>query len=125
MTKQRNRKPSGLPKPEWLQYEDLARKLLDQIASEFRLKSADRKQAVKGVRSGTKYIIDAKGVTEDGKGFLLSSASTIKNRQKVRRKGLIKAKSATWLIALWTGGPMAQSCKPDGISSGCQKDCRR
>jgi Restriction endonuclease len=53
----------------WQNYEEVAQFLLDQLASHFRLGRVEGKQVVAGV--GTTWEIDAKGVREDGKGFVV------------------------------------------------------
>jgi hypothetical protein len=122
MTNQRNRKPSGRPKPAWLQYEDLARKLLDQIASEFRLKSVDRKQAVKGLRSGTKYIIDAKGITEDGKGFFIVECKHYKKSSKGKTKRIDQGKVSDLAYRILdTRADGAILISPIGFQAGAKK----
>jgi hypothetical protein len=55
----------------WLSYEEVAAYLLDRFAKEFGLSSVKGKQKVPGLRSGTPWEIDAKGITEDGKGFFI------------------------------------------------------
>jgi hypothetical protein len=60
-----------MTKKAWETYEDVASYLLDQLASEFGLQRVEGKQHITGHRSGTKWEIDAKGVKEDEKAFLI------------------------------------------------------
>jgi hypothetical protein len=55
----------------WRTYEEVAAYLLNRFAKEFGLKLVEGKQKVEGRRSGASWEIDAKGVTEDGKGFFI------------------------------------------------------
>ena len=55
----------------WQSYEEVARYLLNQIASEFGLDRVEEKQAVAGKTSGTSWEIDARGVSSDGAGFVI------------------------------------------------------
>jgi hypothetical protein len=45
--------------------------LLNRFAKEFRLKSVEGKQKIPGLRAGTSWEIDAKGIAEDSKGFFI------------------------------------------------------
>ena len=72
-------------------YKQLAAKLLRRIAHEFDLQSVERKQAVKGHRSGSKYIIDAKGITEGSKGFFVVECKHYK-KSKGRSKKVDQGK---------------------------------
>lgn len=55
----------------WESYEEVATYLLNQMASTFGLERVEDKQSVIGLRSGTKYIIDAKGVAQGDEGFII------------------------------------------------------
>lgn len=55
---------------QWRNYEQVARHLLEQFASDFGLTSVDGKQKVEG-GSGTEWEIDAKGVLIDDDSFLI------------------------------------------------------
>jgi len=56
--------------PSWRTYEEVAQYLLNEFATEFGLGSVQGKQIVKGL-SGAKWEIDAKGMLEDGVGFVI------------------------------------------------------
>ena len=55
----------------WESYEQVARYLLDQFAERFGLQRVEGKQDVVGLRSGTEWEIDAKGVCIGGSGFVI------------------------------------------------------
>jgi len=55
----------------WESFEEVAVYLLDQIAHEFGLQNFEGKQAIVGKRSGTKWEIDAKGVSENDEVFFI------------------------------------------------------
>jgi len=46
----------------WSTYEEVATYLLDRNAKEFGLEKVEGKQSVLGQRSGTNWVIDAKGI---------------------------------------------------------------
>jgi len=54
----------------WKSYEQVAQYLLNQFAEHFKLGRVEGKQIVPG-ESGTEWEIDAKGVRNDGEGFLI------------------------------------------------------
>lgn len=58
-------------KTEWRTYEEVAQYLLDRIADKFGLQRVEGKQSVTGLRSGTSWEIDGKGVYADGATFLI------------------------------------------------------
>ena len=62
----KSKKPSN-----WKIYEDVAKTILNNLASEFKLSKVEGKQLIDGIQSGTKWEIDAKGILENGLGFLL------------------------------------------------------
>jgi hypothetical protein len=55
----------------WKSYEEVGTYLLDQFAAEFGLERVEPKQSVKGLRSGTSWEIDAKGVRHGNDGFVI------------------------------------------------------
>ncbi|CAN7678925.1 hypothetical protein LJR090_001798 [Bosea sp. LjRoot90] len=71
MTK-KNAQPTGLGKSRkaWANYEEAARYMLQQIGKRFGLAEVQGKQKVVGLRSGTTWEIDAKGV-RDGDGSVV------------------------------------------------------
>lgn len=56
---------------DWKIYEEVAKTILNNLASEFQLSNVEGKQLVDGIQSGTKWEIDAKGILENGSGFLV------------------------------------------------------
>lgn len=52
-------------------YEEVARYLLDRFCSEFGLERVEPKQKAQGLRSGTAWELDAKGIKIGGEGFLI------------------------------------------------------
>ena len=55
----------------WESYEKVAKYLLDKIRDRFDIEKVEGKQVVEGHRSGTKYVIDAKGVRNGKEGFII------------------------------------------------------
>jgi hypothetical protein len=67
-----DQEPIDPEKPRWLSYEELAAYLLNRMAHEFGFQSVEGKQKIQGKnRSGTRFEIDAKGITEGGEGFFI------------------------------------------------------
>lgn len=61
---------TNVSKKAWETYENVARHLLNQLASHFGLGHVEGKQIVRGV-SEAEWTIDAKGVLVDGEGFVI------------------------------------------------------
>jgi hypothetical protein len=57
--------------PTWKSYEQVATYLLNQFASEFGLERVEGKQGIVGLRSGTSWEIDAKGIVKGNAGFMV------------------------------------------------------
>ncbi len=57
--------------PKWKSYQEVAAYLLDQMAAHFDLERVEGTQDLAGLRSGTSYSIDAKGVRVGGDAFVL------------------------------------------------------
>ncbi len=55
----------------WKSYEEVTAYLLNKFASEFGLSHVEGKQKIQGQRSGTEWEVDAKGVREGNKGFVI------------------------------------------------------
>ena len=55
----------------WKKYEDVATDLLTLIRQEFGLDRVECKQHLIGKETGTEWEVDAKGILEDGDGFVL------------------------------------------------------
>ncbi len=60
-----------MSKQKWESYEEVAEFLLNKMASFFGLEAVESKQKVAGLRSGTEFEIDAKGVAKGGEGFII------------------------------------------------------
>jgi hypothetical protein len=71
-------------KQSWRSYEEVARYLLDRFKDHFGLELVEPKQSILGVKSGTSWEIDAKGVLE---GEANSAVMIVECRQR-RSKGL-------------------------------------
>jgi hypothetical protein len=55
----------------WKTYEEVAQHLLNEFAEKFGMSKFEGKQSVNGLKSATKWEIDAKGVKEDSDIFLI------------------------------------------------------
>jgi hypothetical protein len=55
----------------WKTYEEVAAHLLDKFAEHFGLSRVEGKQAVSGLRTGTQWVIDAKGIARGTEAFLI------------------------------------------------------
>ncbi len=55
----------------WKTYEDVARHLIDQAKEHFGLERVEGKQKIRGLRSGTHWEIDAKGIREGDQGIII------------------------------------------------------
>ncbi len=60
-----------MSKQKWESYEEVAAYLLNQMAIAFGLEQVEGKQSVIGLRSGTKWMIDAKGIAQGNEGFII------------------------------------------------------
>jgi restriction endonuclease len=60
-----------MTRPAWQSYEEVAGYLLHQMAAAFGLERVEGKQGVLGLRSGTEYIIDAKGIALGTEKFVI------------------------------------------------------
>jgi hypothetical protein len=56
---------------DWRQYEQVAAHILNDVAAHFGLKRVEGKQCIPGLRSGTEWEIEAKGLSEDGQTFVI------------------------------------------------------
>jgi hypothetical protein len=72
----------------WESYEEVATFLLNQFAHEFGLQKFEGKQTIFGKRSGTKWEIDAKGVSENNEiFFIVECRRYTKSRQNQEKLG--------------------------------------
>jgi hypothetical protein len=64
-TSRRARRGSGKRGKSWETYEQVAQYVLQQLACRFGLSIVEGKQSVRGQVSGTRWVLDAKGIRED------------------------------------------------------------
>ena len=98
----------------WERYEVVAKELLNSIASEFGVDRFEGKQSVRG-SSGTTWEIDAKGVTEEGKRFVVVECRETRARQSQAKVGAL----AFTLID--TGADAGVIVSPMPLQLGAQK----
>lgn len=55
----------------WQTYEEVAAYLLGNFSEHFGLSRVERKQSIPGVRSGTEWTIDAKGICQGTEAFVI------------------------------------------------------
>ena len=55
----------------WVEYEDLARDLLNLIRTDLKLRSVEGKQRLVGKDSGTEWEVDAKGIADGSDGIII------------------------------------------------------
>jgi hypothetical protein len=55
----------------WLEYERAAADILHRLREQFGFSAVERKQSVPGLVSGTNWVLDAKGVTEESDAFVI------------------------------------------------------
>jgi hypothetical protein len=73
-------------KEAWQTYEEVAAYLLNEFAAEFGLDRVEGKQNVSGLRSGTTWEIDAKGVRENNEGFIIVECRRYTNSKQNQEK---------------------------------------
>jgi len=100
----------------WSTYEEVATYLLDKNAKEFGLEKVEGKQSVPGQRSGTNWVIDAKGIKDDGIGFVIVECrryTTVKQNQE-------KMGALAYRI-IDTGASGGIIVSPMGLQAGAEK----
>ncbi len=71
-------------------YEQVAQFLLNEFADHFGLERVEEKQAVIGLRSGTEWTIDCKGIKKNNDGFLIVECRRhTTNKQKQEQVGAL------------------------------------
>jgi hypothetical protein len=55
----------------WKRYEAAVRQILDEFAHHFGIHRVEGKQSIRGLRSGTEWEIEAKGIPGQSKGFFI------------------------------------------------------
>jgi hypothetical protein len=71
----------------WQSYEEVATYLLKRFGKEFGLKFVEGKQKIQG--SDTTWEIDAKGIPEDGEGFIIVECRNCKRKQNQKDAGAL------------------------------------
>lgn len=99
---------------DWEKYEDTATHLLNLVKQEFGLKAIEGKQKVKGAI--TNWEIDAKGVKENGMGFLIIECRRYSKAKQSQDK--VAALAFTIEDTGATGGIIVS---PLGLQEGAQK----
>ncbi len=103
-------------KQKWKNYEEVTTFLLNRFANEFGLTEVEGKQKIAGLRSGTKWEIDAKGVSEGNEGFFIVECRRyLKSKQSQEKLG-----SLSYRI-LDTGAQGGIIVSPLGIQEGAAK----
>ena len=100
----------------WQSYEEVAAYILNKFADEFGLSHVDGKQSLKGLRSGTNWIIDAKGFCEDNEGFVIIEC----RRYTSSKQNQEKVGGVAYRI-LDTGAKGGIIVSPLGLQSGAQR----
>lgn len=100
----------------WSTYEEVATYLLDKNAKEFGLEKVEGKQSVSGQRSGTNWVIDAKGIKDDGIGFVI-----IECRRYTTSKQNQEKMGALAYRIIDTGAAGGIIVSPMGLQSGAEK----
>lgn len=100
----------------WKSYEEVAAYLLGQNAHEFGLKGIKGNQTIHGRRSGTSWTIDAKGIREGNKGFVIIEC----RRYTTSKQNQEKLGSLAYRI-IDTGADGGIIVSPLGIQGGAAK----
>ncbi len=100
----------------WKSYEEVATHLLDQFAAELGLQRVEKGQQLRGGRSGTTWRIDAKGICEDGVGFVL-----VECRRYTTQKQKQEHIAALAYRITDTGGEGGIIVSPLGLQEGAAK----
>ena len=100
----------------WESYEEVATYLLNHFRDKFGLERVEQKQSVKGIRSGTKYEIDAKGVCKGNEGFIIIEC----RRYTKSRQSQEKIDALAFKI-LRTGASGGILVSPLGMQEGASK----
>ena len=103
-------------KQNWRTYEEVAAYLLNQFAKEFGFAKVEGKQKIAGIRSGTHWEIDAKGVCEGNEGFVIIEC----RRYTISKQNQEKLGSLAYCIKD-TGAEGGILVSPLGIQEGASK----
>ena len=100
----------------WSTYEEVATYLLNKNAKEFGLEKVEGKQSLSGKRSGTNWVVDAKGIKDDGIGFVI-----IECRRYTTSKQNQEKMGALAYRIIDTGASGGIIVSPMGLQSGAEK----
>lgn len=100
----------------WETYEEVAAYLLNRFAKEFGLSHFEGKQKMPGLGSGTRWEIDGKGITEDGKGFFIVECRDYKDKRQ--KQGNAAQLDSTIRDTGAEGGIFVS---PNGLQKGAKK----
>jgi hypothetical protein len=100
----------------WKTYEEVAAHLLDIFAKHFGLSRVEGKQSVYGVRSGTDWTIDAKGISNGNETFVIIEC----RRHTTSKQDQEQLGSLAYRI-IDTGAQGGILVSPLGFQSGAQK----
>lgn len=100
----------------WQTYEEVATFILNKFSQEFGLSKVEGKQNIKGLRSGTTWKIDAKGVQHDNERFIIIECRHyLTSKQNQERLGGLAYR------ILDTGAEGGIIVSPMGIQEGAEK----
>ncbi len=100
----------------WEKYEEVTVYLLNQFKEEFGLSNVKGKQKIHGHRSGTNWEIDAKGINENGEGFVIIEC----RRYTTSKQNQEKLGSLAYRI-IDTGASGGIIVEPFGLQEGAKK----
>jgi len=103
-------------KQSWQTYEEVAQYLLNEFSHEFGFSEVEGKQVIEGHRSGTKWVIDAKGVRQGNEGFVI-----VECRQYTTSKQSQEKLGSLAYRILDTGAQGGIIVSPLGIQKGAAK----
>ena len=103
-------------KTTWKSYEEVGAYLLEQSAHELGLERVEGKQKIHGLRSGTDWEIDAKGIREGNEGFVIIEC----RRHTISRQNQAKLGELAYRI-IDTGAAGGIIVSPLGIQEGAAK----
>jgi hypothetical protein len=100
----------------WRTYEEVAAFLLDKFGHEFGLKTVEGKQLIDGLRSGTPWEIEGKGIREGDSGFVIIEC----RRYTTSRQNQEKTGALAYRITD-TGAAGGIVVSPLGLQEGAKK----
>lgn len=100
----------------WRSYEDVARFLIAKFGDKFGLKTVEGKQVIEGLRSGTAWEIEGKGVREGDSGFVI-----IECRRYTTSRLVQESLGGLAYRIMDTGAAGGIVVSPLGLQEGAQK----